>query len=242
MKKTLTIAFTLLCGNFFAQSFADQLPHLKRYKPEEVIDSVYGIHMYDKLIIALSPDSVRYDKNGYSAQDWHMDYYVSGKMLHKGFYIDGQIKVFKNFYENGQTERSFRVIDLKRSELMVYYPDGKVKSEISYFDGNVYKETDYYNNGNIEYQEENEKDMEHLRKRNQYYENGTPQIIFELTDKRKKLFKRTDYFANGKVKEEGELIFHPSAGDYYKEGVWNFYDENGKLTKTQKYVFGKEVD
>ncbi len=239
------IALLLLLGIttfLFSQDYSDQVPQLKRYNPKDVIDPEYGIIMYNELIFSLGGDSTRYDKKGYNIQGWVEDYFTDGSLLHKGFYVDGQLKVFKNYYPNGQIERTFRVIDIKRAELTVYYQDGKLKSEVFYFSQAPQKQTDYYPNGNIEYIEENEKDMKYLFKRNSFYENGVPQIVFEITDKKKKLFIHKEFYANGKTKEEGKMIFLESINDYAKEGEWVYYVENGTVSNTEKYHHGHKTD
>ena len=73
-----------------------------------MIDSVYGINKYEDLNQRLGGDSVRNDKKGYAAIGWIKDFYPNGKVLHKGYYIEGQLKIYKNYFPNGQLERQFR--------------------------------------------------------------------------------------------------------------------------------------
>ncbi len=223
-----------------SQNFADQVPELKRYNPTEVIDAEYGIQIYDKLIFNIGGDSVRFGKKGYNVQGWMEDYYIDGSVLHKGFYQDGQLKAFKNFYPNGVMERSFRITDMKHCEMVCYYQDGKIKSEMVYYEANIQKQTDYYENGVISYAEENEKNNEYLFRRNSYKDNGTPLIIFEIVDKKKLLYTHKEYYEDGKLKEEGSMMF--LEGDYTKEGQWISYDTNGKATKKEKYHKGMVID
>ena len=223
----------------YAQTtFSDQLPGAKKYDPAKVIDPDYGIQIYDKLIFVLGGDSVRYGKKGYNVQGWLEDYYTTGTIIHKGFYEDGQLKVFKNFYPNGNVERSFRIVDMKRCELVVYYQDGKIKSEISYYESNAQKQTDYYPNGVISYIEENTKNNDYLFKRNTYKEDGSPVITFEITDKKKKKYSHKEYYQNGKLKEEGEMKYSADSLDYVKDGTWLYYDETGNQTRKEKYANG----
>ncbi len=236
--RTILLFFVLISQLTFSQDFTDQVPQLKRFKPQDVIDPQYGIDVYDPLIFALGGDSMRYDKKGYNIQGWVEDFYMDGSLLHKGFYVDGQLKVFKNYYPNGQIERNFRVIDLKRAEIQIYYQDGKIKSEVFYYNHAAQKQTDYFQNGNIEFLEENEKDMKYLFKRNSFYENGVPEVVFEITDKKRKQFIKKEFYPSGKVKEEGNMVFMMDMNDYAKEGEWMYYNEAGSLTKTERYKNG----
>lgn len=237
----LTYLFSLLITFHvgFSQRFSEQVPQLKRYTPAEITDPDYGIIRYNKLVPNIGGDSIRYTKDGYNAQGWQEDYYVSGKLLHKGFYVDGAIKVFKNYYENGQVERNFTTSDPKHSKLEIYYEDGKVRSTINYFDGNAQNQYDFFKNGTPEYVEENDKDIEFLYKRNSWYENGLPASIFELVDKKTKKYIKKEFYENGRVKEEGSMHFRKDLGDYQKEGVWTYFDEKGNQTKTEKYHNGE---
>jgi len=230
----IAIAFVLsfpLC----AQKFSDQVPQLRRYTPQEITDPDYGIIRYNKLVPSMGGDSIRYTKDGYNAQAWQEDYYVSGKLLHKGFYVDGQIKIFKNFYENGQVERSLTSSDLRRCKLEIFYEDGKTKSLIQYYDGVPQNQYDYYPNGTPEYVEENDKDMTFLYKRISYFQSGLPSSQFELVDKKAKKYTMKEYYESGRLKEEGTMYYKKDYMDYHKEGVWTYYDEQGNVTKTEKY-------
>lgn len=233
---------TLIVSNgLFCQTNSNQTSTSKLYTPAEVIDPEYGIVKYNKLVPMMGGDSVRFTKESYHAQNWQEDYYVSGKLLHKGFYADGTIKVFKNYYENGQVERSFSSTDVKRGKLEIFYEDGKVKSSINYYLGNPQNQYDFFKNGAPEYIEENDKNIEFLYKRNSFYENGLPASIFELVDKKTKTYIKKEFYESGRVKEEGSMLFRKDLGDYQKEGIWNYYDEKGNVIKTEKYHSGEKL-
>jgi len=97
------------------------------YAPEDVVDEKFGIIKYEPLNIMLGKDSIRNDARGYAANGYIEDYYKSGQLLHKGFYVDGQLKVYKNYFPNGKVERNFRLTDIKKSKMTIYYADGKIK-------------------------------------------------------------------------------------------------------------------
>lgn len=212
------------------------------YKPtqDEVVDAEYGIIIYNKLVPCLGGDSIRYNKVGYNAQSWQEDYYASGKLLHRGFYIDGQIKVFKNYWENGNLERELIAIDNLRCKLLTYYPNGQPRSEVTYYEGTEIKQKDYFENGTIELDEEIDKKDGFIIKRIINYSNAKPKIVMELTDKKLKLYSYKEYYENGSVKEEGTLNFRKDMNDYVKNGEWKTYDEQGNVVKTTKYVNNEE--
>jgi antitoxin component YwqK of YwqJK toxin-antitoxin module len=240
MKKIIILSFFVVyVQSAFAQFFG-QIPQSVKYNAAKVIDPVYGIKMYEKLNFAIGGDSVRNDKKGYACQGWISDTYESGGVIHKGYYEDGHLTAYKNFYENGTVERSFKMVDFKRSNMQLFFPDGKLKSNVTYYEGNPQIWIDYYNNGQIEYSEESAKSMEYLISRKSYAEDGKPQEIFEMTDPKKKLYFKKEYYENGNIKEEGQLRFNPAAIDYQKIGTWKVYDESGKVSE-ENWVNGERV-
>ena len=239
----ISIIFLFFIGSHFVgltQSFSNQVPKVKQYTAQEIVDSEYGIIIYNKLVPMMGGDSMRYTKDGYNCQSWQEDYYANGKLLHKGFYLDGYIKVFKNYYENGQIERSYTSSDLKRGKLEIFYEDGKVRSTINYYDGLPQNQYDFYKNGSPQYIEENDKNVEFVYKRNSFYENGFPLSMFELIDKKEKTYIKREFYENGKIKEEGNMIFKKELRDYQKHNKWSYYDEKGNLIKTEMYEYGEK--
>lgn len=222
-----------------AQSISTKNENAKLYKSEEILDADYGITMYNHLILSIGGDSVRYTKDHFKVNGWKEDLYENGSILHKGFYVDGKIKIFKNYYLNGSIERNFIELDLNKSKLELFYEDGKQKSVILYYQGNSQNQYDYFRNGNPEYIEENDKHLEFLYKRNLYFENGIPESLFELIDKKQKRYSKKEFFINGKLKEEGFMIFRKDMNDYQKDGIWNYFDQAGKLTNTETYYKGE---
>ncbi|PIQ15722.1 MAG: hypothetical protein COW67_06800 [Flavobacteriales bacterium CG18_big_fil_WC_8_21_14_2_50_32_9] len=211
------------------------------YAPEDVVDEKFGIIKYEPLNIMLGKDSIRNDARGYAANGYIEDYYKSGQLLHKGFYVDGQLKVYKNYFPNGKVERNFRLTDIKKSKMTIYYADGKIKSEIEYIENQAVKWQDFYPNGNPEFVEEYDKNIQYYVFKANYFENGTPENTLTLTDKKKLILKQIYYHANGQLKEEGEMKYNKSIFDYERIGTWTLFDETGKPTKKVKYASGKVV-
>ncbi|MEI6489230.1 MAG: hypothetical protein WCP52_09720 [Bacteroidota bacterium] len=238
-KFLLLFLLSTAASSVFAQ-FKGQVPEPKKYDPAKVVDPDYGITMYEKLNFQTGGDSVRNDRKGYACQGWVEDYYEGGQLLHKGYYEDGHLKIYKNYFPNGNVERTFKINDFKRCTMQLFFDDNKPKSDINYFEGSPQIWTDYYHNGQIEYFEENTKSMEYLISRRSFTQDGKPQELFELTNPKKKIYSKKEYYENGKIKAEGEMIYIPNKSDYVKDGSWTIYDEQGKSSK-EKWVKGEEI-
>ena len=76
-------------------------------------------------------------------------------------------------------------------------------------------------------------------KRISWFRNGNIDNSLTVADKKKKKFTSIENYPNGTKKTEGEMKLNMGSYDFEKEGVWNYYDETGKLTKTEKYHNGK---
>ncbi len=239
MKISILLILIISFQSFFAQNdLTDVSLYHNTYDPTDVIDSTYGIKMYESLNMMLGNDSTRNDKSGYAANGFIEDYYKSGKLLHKGFYVEGQLKIYKNYYPNGNVERNFRMTDLKKSKMTLFYKGGTVKSDIVYVENEALKWTDYYENGNIEFEEVYHKSFQYYIKKANYFENGKPENVLELDDKKKLIYTQSYYHSNGNLKEQGEVKYNKSMFDYERVGVWKLYDNNGNQSKQQKYING----
>lgn len=235
---TLLTAFLIVSGLAAQNNLQDLKLYHDVYEPDSVVDPTYGIQMYDPLNVRLGGDSIR-NCNGYACTGYVEDYYSNGQLLHKGYYVDGQLTNYKNYYPNGNKERYYRHIDLNKSKLSLYYSDGVLKSEIVYFDKNPVKWEDYYPSGKLEYEEVYDKSYEYYKKKNSYFKDGTPKSILELDNKKKLLYIKQEYFENGQVKMEGQIRYNQAIYDYQKIGKWKIYNKDGKLIKEQKWLDGK---
>lgn len=224
-----------ILGATYAQRFADQIPQIRRYEQKEVYDSINGIYVFNNLIESLGGDSIKYNKAGYNLQGWSEEFYKNGKTLHKGYYIDGRLKVFKNFYESGQIERSFLNPDPLHCSVEMFYENGLPKKKISYYEGKPQKYYEYYSNGLPKVAVENEKELKYITLKKSWYSNGQVESQMELKDKKEKVFSEKKYYLNGQIKEEGALKLSADGKNYLKDGLWTFYDESGKNKKTEKF-------
>lgn len=236
------IYFTLLLISFTALSAQNDLTDVSlyhnTYEASKVVDPVYGIKLYEPLNMMLGNDSTRNDGNGYAANGFLEDYYKSGELLHKGYYVEGQLKIYKNYYTNGNVERNFRMVDLKKSKLTLFYEDGKMKSDALFITNEALKWIDYYPNGNMEFEEVYHKSFQYYIKKANYFEDGSPENVLELKDKKKLIFTQSYYYDNHQLKEQGAVKYDKAVFDYERIGVWKLYDKNGSLTKSQKYING----
>ncbi|MCB9359826.1 MAG: hypothetical protein H6587_10585 [Flavobacteriales bacterium] len=232
----------LMCpfmGLFAQNDLTDVSLYHNTYEPSEVIDPTYGIKLYEPLNMMLGNDSTRNDNNGYAANGFIEDYYKSGNLLHKGFYVEGQLKIYKNYYPSGNLERNFRMTDLKKSKMTLFYDkEDAIKSDIVYIENEALKWVDYYANGNVEFEEEYHKSFQYYIKKANYYENGKPENVLELVDKKKLIYTQSYYYDNGNLKEQGSVKYNKAMFDYERIGVWKLFDKNGGVTKQQKYING----
>lgn len=241
MRRNLLFACLIAIVNVaLAQNnLTDKSLYGKTYDPKVVIDSKYGITMYEPLNMMLGSDTVRNDANGYAANGYEEDFYITGQLMHKGFYVDGQLKIYKNYFPNGNVERNFRLIDLKKSKMTLYYEDGTVKSEVTYILNEPQKWEDYYPNGQLEFVEEFDKNIQYYKFKANYFENGTPENTLELVNKKKLTYVQSYYHDNGQLKEQGEIIYDQNEFDYKQNGTWKRFDKNGSPTKELKYYKGE---
>ena len=239
-KKLVTYLFLFFAFQFSVLLCSAQVKKGDVIEFVSVYDSTYGVNVYDALCIGTGGDSTRNDGKGYAAQGWIEDFYSDGKTAHKGYYIDGQLKAYKNYFPNGQIEREFRMTDLTKSNMIVYYEDGKLHSNIFYNGTNAVKEEDYFASGQLEYIEEYDKKCEYYLQRKFYSPNGKPTSLLEITDQKKKIYSSKEYYDNGNLKEEGQTIFNEGLGDYQKNGKWKFYKEDGSVKEEKTFTKGEE--
>ncbi len=204
-----------------------------------ILNKEYGIALYANLNYRLGGDSLRHDKKGYAARGWVEDCYPSGKLIHRGYYSDGCLKIYKNFYPSGITERSFKTIDNISSTMERYYLDGILASKILYKRGIPIKGEDYYPDGNLKYMEEFDKTLDYYLARKSFYPNGKLQELLLLVKEPKRLYEHKKYNDAGVLIESGKTIYSETNYDYQKIGKWVIYDDAGNPIKEKNYEKGK---
>ena len=196
--------------------------------------------MYDNLNANAGGDSVRVC-DGYGCEGWIEDYYSTGELLHKGYYEEGQLKIFKNYYKNGKMERQFKSFDNVRSSLKTYYSNEVVRNDIIYKYGYQFKRDDYLNDDKhtLVYQEEYHKSSDYFLVKRSYYDSGKLKASFELINAKKKVFSDMAFYETGNKKLDGKHKYDDNLFDYVKIGKWTFFDSKGDTSKEQIYVDGE---
>jgi antitoxin component YwqK of YwqJK toxin-antitoxin module len=206
----------------------------------QVYDTIYGIQLYDKFNPITEGDSIRKYTDGHLCNGMIEDHYPEGGMLHKGFYTDGQLTEYTNYYPNGEVERTFKAVSDRKTELKKYYQNKVLKSDVLYYQGNSTLWQDYYDNGKLSYLEEYDKDHERLLRRCSYFKDGTAQSIFVPLSQSGNIIRYSlkEYFPNGQLQEESESIYNKDSFDFVKDGDDKQYDEKGNLVGEYEYVGG----
>ena len=150
-------------------------------------------------------------------------------------------EILKNTFKNGElvkqdictlngTLKERRILNGNEMEYSTFYPNGNVKQKILTKDKIIIKEQIYARNGNI--------------MSNSFFSDGKPVIeLFEYYPDGK-LFRKVstvnkmlngdsiEYYPNGNIKEKTHFIDDKEEGEHF------FYDEKGKLIKTEIYKNG----
>ncbi|EHI79440.1 hypothetical protein HMPREF9093_00289 [Fusobacterium sp. oral taxon 370 str. F0437] len=150
-------------------------------------------------------------------------------------------EILKNTFKNGElvkqdictlngTLKERRILNGDEIEYSTFYPNGNVKQKILAKDKTIIKEQIYARNGNI--------------MSNSFFSDGKPVIeLFEYYPDGK-LFRKIstinkmlngdsiEYYPNGNIKEKVHFIDDKEEGEHF------FYDEKGKLIKTEIYKNG----
>lgn len=195
---------------------------------EEVSSKESGITYYDQFIIKRDNPVVRVNDKGKPINGMVVDKYKTGGVVHRGFYQDGKLTYFVNYFPNGNLERVYKQLDPKKSRVKVFYASGGVKSDVLYIYNAALKWKDYYENGQLAFYEEFNKDFSYHILKVSYYQSG--KIESKLERVKKYRLEQTEYFENGKIKTKGELRYNRFTFDYEKVGNWEYYLSDGTRT------------
>jgi len=197
-----------------------------------------AVNEYTKLTPLLGGDSIRME-NGILAAGQIKDVYPNGKIKHKGFYSRGKLtSTYKNYYPNGQIERSFKAKGSSGCILDLFYSNSKPRLHVEYSKGNIVEYIEYYPNGQIASHEKYDKKGEMYEFNKTYYPSGQLKMDLVLTDSKRRIFEEKIYWENGALKQQGKKFYNKVLGDYQKNGSWKLYMKDGKLLRTEEYYFG----
>jgi len=217
--------------------------HLSSYDDStfflSILNDAYGLNLYENLNYRLGGDSIRHDKKGYATRGWVEDYYPSGSLLHRGYYSDGYLKVYKNYFPNGITERSYKTIDHNRSAMELYYYSGTLKSIVIYNGGIPIKWEDYYPSGKLEYFEEFNKSLDYYIIRESFFPGGTVKESLKLIKESQRLYEIKKFNIGGVLIEDGRMFYSEIVYAYQKTGKWTIYNETGNPIKEEIYDKGR---
>lgn len=225
----------LLCLGCLLMNSLDKVSAQNRYDFKKVYDSTQGISMYNKLVEGLDGDSSRLNQKGEKAQGWMEDFYADGKLLHKGFYKNGRLVVFRNYFPNGSCERVLLNPTPLNQSLEVYYEDGGQKLVQIFFNHQTRKRSEYYTNGILKRKEEYDREGKTLLLMETHNEKGIKLEDIHVQDAKSGRYLFKGYYDNGKLKEEGVLMLDTYLNKkpaFRKIGIWASYDLNGENKTT----------
>jgi antitoxin component YwqK of YwqJK toxin-antitoxin module len=200
-----------------------------------------SISYYDKFTPIIGGKEVR-KRNGVIVNGVVKDYYPDSTLKHRGYYTQGKlITSYKNYYPSGVLERSYTMSGTFKVVIRSFYPIGTPKEYIEFRKGVIVKYIDYYPNGNIATLEEHDKKKGFYTIYKNYYPSGVLKSSLELRNRKKREYFQVEYYSSGKIKEEGAVVYNQYYYDYQRYGIWNIFDEKGKLIESQEYYKGELV-
>lgn len=224
----LTLCCVMLACQFAAQGNPDKTIISIRYRQSDIYDSVKGIGVYDRLIEALQGDSLRKNTKGFYAEGWTEDRYQNGQLLHRGFYKNGKLSLFKNFYENGVCERSFVAADPLHCRMELFYDNGEMRRQINYYNGAVRQLSEFYPSGLHRSKQEFDKEGLYLVSKKTWYSDGSVESELKQVDAKSHKYSEKHYYPNGHLKDEALVLFSMETKEYTQSGPRHFYDASGK--------------
>lgn len=248
MRKILKAAYFTLCvwSLGFIQTGAlaqenDLVEHASvKHKPS-VVDPLYGIQLFEPFNMILGYDTVKKNSKGMAMQGTLIEHYVDNKVIHEGYYIDGRLRNYTNFYPNSKKEREFKMTDYREGDMIYYFGSGGIKSKISYRGTFPVKWSEYNEEGTLIHFEKFDETLSYYESKKSFFNSGRVQYEFVLTNLKKLIFDEKEFYSNGKLKAIGKVHYDFTTKDYHKIKKWLYYDEQGQLIKTHKFKDGRLV-
>lgn len=158
----------------------------------------------------------------YRNKQWEIYYYHEGKIISPTFFYD----------ENNNLNGIYSLNELSRSGLNLrYFKNGRVSAKQFYNDTSEARiSLRYFESGNI-------KAKVYGKKKNEnyilFYENGSVRKTGQIHNEVFFPFGQwKEFYPNGKLKSI-KHYWNSGTSNSYKSGVWEFYDEEGKLIRKE---------
>lgn len=234
----------LMLSSVFAQNISE-IPDGDIFSPnfEDVESTDYGILLYDQYANFQKDPKVRKGADGAPINGKKEDFSANNLLLHKGFYQDGKLRGYTNYFQNESIEREYKYKTDGTGDLSVFYLNGYTRSVQKYYNFEVYHWEDYYENGQLAFLEVKGKKTGVPELREEINYQGITISKIELSDSKNKKYIQTINWANGKIAEQGELFYNEDLQDYRKDGRWVTYNQSEEATSQIIYQKGtfKEV-
>lgn len=181
--------------------------------------------------------SVRYC-NGAKCNGSIIDTLQNGQVVHKGFYVNGQLHgIVFDYFDNGQLWMFGQLDTGKRVGIWIhYYESGNIESELTYTkkSKSPLNSKHYFENGKVHWVS-NRDTINHTLTEFVFNEKGdtvSAHIPIDIEKRIYHLWKKND---SGKLIEDGLYQDDVLNLKWKKIGVWKWYDENGILIRTEEY-------
>jgi antitoxin component YwqK of YwqJK toxin-antitoxin module len=181
-------------------------------------------------------------------------YYWDGVKKEEFTLLNGELHgTYISYSNNGNTELKANFVNgIKNGPFQVYYDDGTLKRTGNYIndkENGLFKE--YFENGKIS-SEYYQKDDEFDGAYKSWYENGNLRGTATYKNGKKSGLYVSYYDDGNKMSEEkfengnrfiklfsmGKIIAEGNSKDDEKDGIWKYYNENGKIIKIENYNIG----
>lgn len=203
-------------------------------------DPLPDLNAYEALNKVLGGDSIR-TCAGHPCIGWVEDRYADGVLKHKGYYDEGRLTVYKNYFPEGGLEREFRSIDDVKSILRTWHANGILRSETRFAHGDPYQYEDHYVNGQLRYAEERHRKEPCFMKMELYAADGKPVSLLRVVNKGKLEFEQQEFHPGGALRSQGRSQYDPLRMDSRRIGTWTHYDPAGLVVRSEDYTDGKVV-
>lgn len=222
----------------YSQDTTWKLNAQKIWDSSELVKPYEGISYYDDFNLTLGGKSVRYC-NDYPCDGWIEDYYTTGTLAHRGFYLLGELQTFYNYYPSKVKEREFIEMPDGSKQFASFFPNGKPRIKIQFNKKRkIVKYESYYENGNYQIIEVYEPSGKYPIEKKEFFPKGLLAISLKLINEKKLIYDYREFYDNGSLRTSGFYVYKDSL---IKDDKWFYYSSQGILIKKENYKQGKIV-